>query len=218
MNKASEKVLDLVKEGKISPEEGDQLLFAMDFSKGGPWQMLFHPFERLSSKTTLGISFVVALCSLVISRWSIRFDGALDLHTSIAPVVWRVAFIEQVAAWPVTAISLWALAKVFQKQTRLLDFMAFVGAARLPLLLAAVSLVLVVQNPLFIQTYQSLTLSSFLLLVGVILPWFLWLIALLFNAYKVASGMRGRKLIVSFIAGLLIAETLSKVVLWVTLW
>ena len=96
--------------------------------------------------------------------------------------------------------------------------MAFVGAARLPLLLAAVSLVLVVQNPLFIQTYQSLTLSSFLLLVGVILPWFLWLIALLFNAYKVASGMRGRKLIVSFIVGLLIAETLSKVVLWVTLW
>ncbi|MBN1831026.1 MAG: hypothetical protein JW896_02855 [Deltaproteobacteria bacterium] len=218
MNKASEKVLDLVKEGKISPEEGDQLLSAMDSSKGRFWQMLFHPFERLSSKTTVGIAFVVALCGLALSRWSIRFDGALDLHINIAPVVWRVAFIEQVVAWPLTAISLWGLAKVLHKQTRLSDFIGFVGAARLPLLLAAVSLVLVVQNPQFTQTYQSFTQFSFLLLVGVTLPWYCWFITLLFNAYKVASGIRGRRLIVSFIVGIFLAETISKIGLWITLW
>jgi hypothetical protein len=218
MNKASEKVLDLVKEGKISPEEGDQLLSAMDSSKGRFWQMLFHPFERLSSKTTLGIAFVVALCSLALSRWSIHFDGALDLHTNIVPVLWKVAFMEQVVAWPVTAISLWALAKVLHKQIRLSDFIGFVGVARLPLLLAAVSLVLVVQNSLFTQTYQSFTQSSFLLLIGVTLPWYCWFIALLFNAYKVASGMRGTKLIVSFMVGIFLAETISKIGLWVTLW
>lgn len=211
MNKASEKVLDLVKEGKISPEEGNQLLSAMDFSKGGLWQMLFHPFERLSLITTFGIAFVVTLCSLALSRWSIRFDGTLDLHINIAPVVWRVAFMEQVVAWPVTAISLWATAKVFQKQTRLLDFLGFVGIARLPLLLGAISLLWIIQGPLIIRT-------SFLPLVGVVFPWYCWFIALLFNAYKVASGMRGRKLTIMFIVGLFIAEILSKMVLWITLW
>jgi len=162
MSEVSEKIMDLVKEGRISPEEGAQLLSAMGPSKGGLWQMLFFPFERLSLKTTVGIAFVVASCSMALSRLSIRFDGALDLHVNIAPVIWKVAFMEQVVAWPLTAISLWALAKSFQRQTRLSDFMAFVGAARLPLLLAAVSLVLVVQNPLFTQ-------SILLLLVGVTL-------------------------------------------------
>ena len=67
----------------------------------------------------------------------------------------------------------------------------------------------IMQNP-----YVIFDSVSFIIFIIFTLPIIVWSIALMFNAFKVSTGGDGQKLVISFIIGLIIAEAISKIIIF----
>jgi hypothetical protein len=85
-----------------------------------------------------------------------------------------------------------------------------VGLARLPLLLASVPLALLTPSHPSIPPRLTPALAA---VVVIALACVAWNITLLYQGFKNASGLRGPKLVGGFIAIVILAEAISKVVL-----
>ena len=111
-------------------------------------------------------------------------------------------------AWPFTALVFWALALVTRQRGRLQDVLGFVGAARLPYLLAALVVAAVGGRASAVDSPGSA------LLIGLsVTPLLIWMCWLLFHGLRVATGGRGARLALTFFAALLLAEVGSKLIL-----
>jgi hypothetical protein len=216
MRRESEKILKMVADGQISSAEGDELLKALKPPKHSIWSTLINPFERLPVSVGLLLSVVAAGIGLFLaSVSSLRFDGALDVHLMAQPVPFHQAVVDQVVAWGLPAVLLWLTSLVLARQGRFIDFLITVGVARVPLVLLAGLIALFFPDPNAIMQmafgtpwHPTLWLT---ILCG--LTFLIWFFALLFNGYRVASGLKRRRLIGSFIWVLVIAEIGSKILL-----
>ncbi len=89
--------------------------------------------------------------------------------------------------------------------------------ARIPfIILALVSLFItfpdveqIIQDPMII-----LNVPSFWVFILISVPVIVWYIALMYNGLKVSTGVNGSKLIIGFILGLLVAEIISKLLIY----
>jgi hypothetical protein len=70
----------------------------------------------------------------------------------------------------------------------------------------------VLQNPMIVLDYPS-----FLVLGVISVPIIVWYIALMYNALKVSTGTKGTKLTIGFIGGILVAEVISKLLIYLVL-
>lgn len=214
MTTAREQVLELVSSGKISAAEGDELLKALPTERRSSWKVLINPFDRLNAGWAFGLSVVGATVGLMLSRWNIRFDGALDVHVAPHAVAWREALVDQVVAWPLTAFVLWSISLAFARQGRLVDFLGNVGTARLPLLLVGVVAgAMRGQLPTAPSDMGVPPSIMMLFLVAATVPAVVLAVAMLFQGYRTASGLSGVKCALSFTAAVIAAEVLSKVAL-----
>ncbi len=212
MTTPRDQVLELISSGKITAAEGDELLKALNTQRPSSWKLLINPFEKLNVLTALGLGVFGAVLGIALSRWSIRFDGALDVHIAPDVVPWRQAIIDQVVAWPLVAMILWGIAFLFARQGRLPDFLGYVGTARLPLLVVGfVAGAMKSQLPTAPGDVGSPPPIALLVLVAATLPALVWAVAMLFQGYKTASGLRGAKCAFSFTFAIILAELLSKV-------
>lgn len=216
MSTAQDKILELIASGKVTPQEGELLLRSLRPARRAWWRVALNPFDTLSSRWLWTIAVLTAGLSVVVAAASrVRFDGALDMHVIAQPPPWRAVALDQLVAWPLTALVLWLVGLAFARQSRLLDFLAFVGAARAPLLLTAC-----IAAPLLAPLAGSPAReqqSAVLLSAVVLIPFLVWFIALLVGAVRTASGTKGGRLAAAVITGLIAAETISKVVLGLAL-
>jgi hypothetical protein len=209
-------ILESVARGEITPEEGNALLKALERPRPPLWRWLLDPIELLSTPVALTLSALGALVGAALSRFGVRFDGALDTHHVPSGVSLTTALLDLLVSWPLVAVLFFAASRVLARQGRLVDFLAAVGLARIPLLLAGVALVFFADH-LPRTAEQAMDPSQ--LLYPIIfafvfaLPCLAWFITLLVRGFRTASGLRGAPLVISFIATLLIAEVLSKLVL-----
>jgi hypothetical protein len=210
MSEPREKILGLVASGKINADEAQLLLGALKPSRRDLWRWLFWPFERARPTQVWVVALLVCVVSVALAPLHIRFDGAIDLHLVEHAVPWRMALLDQAVAWPLTALVFWLVALLSPQRARLLDVLGFVGAARLPYLLAA----LVVAG---VSARAKLADGgAAALLIGVtVLPLLIWMCWLLFQGLRVATGGRGLRLGLSYFAALLLAEVGSKLLLGV---
>lgn len=215
MTTANEKVLELVSSGKISAAEGDELLKAMQRSKRSLVKLLINPMESMGLGWLLLLSVVGAGCSLWLSTWNVRFDGALDVHLASHSVSLRQAVLDQVFDWPLTTFVLWIVAVVVARQGRLIDFLGMVGAARVPLaLLGVLTAAMRPYIPTRFAGIESISIAPLLALAVLAVPLVVWNIMLLYTGYRTASGLRGAKCLASFCAALIFAEVASKLALY----
>lgn len=213
MSTSKDQVLELISSGKISVAEGEQLLSAMKTPRRSWWQLLVNPFEKLNVGPALVFGAIGAVLAMMLSRWNVRFDGAVDVHLSQQVVSWTQSFVDQLVSWPLAATSLWAIGFLFARQGRLVDFLGYVGTARLPLLLVGLlSGAMRHQVPANIDARSPLPVTL-LVVAFATLPAVIWSVTMLFQGYKTASGLRGVKCGVSFTAAILITELLSKLAL-----
>jgi hypothetical protein len=219
MTTPAERVRRLVDAGSIAPEEGDRLLAAMSKERSranaSSASVVLNPFERFGGGTAAVIGLVVSVLSIAVSRLGVRFDGLLDLHipNSVPPL--SVSIVEQIASWIVPAICFWAYARLVTQRghVRVIDFIGMVGLARLPLLIAAIPVLYL--TPALLANPTKLTPMA-LVLITVALLFVAANITLLYQGFKNASGLAGPKLVAGFIVLLILAETLSKLVLLLT--
>ncbi len=194
-------------------------------------QWLFNPFLYVAGAAALAVGLAAVLLSgLLGSATTVHFDGAIDIHVGASGPVW--AFIsEGVIAWACMSATLILLGAIFHRRRfRLIDVAGTQALARWPGLL--VPLVLLV-GPLregFSRTGAALLKQSTrdtpalgastadILLFGlgalVMLVAVVWMVILMYRGYAVSCNAKGTRAILLFIAAVVVAEVLSKVVLW----
>lgn len=183
--------------------------------------LLFKPFEKYSEKTLLlvGILFTL-LGSFFAYVFNIRFDGVIDVHIVTNSLPYQ-ALLDNLVNIFCLVLFLYISSKYINKKTRLIDIINTALVARAPFYLMpffningviqkASDDVIQFANPELISQISSSNLCI-LIVFGIIAILFLvWYISLLFNGIKVASNAKGKTPVILFIISLLLAEILSK--------
>lgn len=214
MTSAEDRIKKLTQDRSLDEADAARLLDAVRApTKTEPRRSVWKdPFARYGGEVTTAVGVMVAALGIVVSRFHIRFDGALDIHTVSAPVPLRVAIIDQLVAFPLTALVFWAVALVAARHVRLVDVLGVVGLARGPAVVLALPLGLFAS-----RSTTSTTMSPALAVVIVAALAALGSqIYLLFTGFRTATGLRGARLTWLFIGGLVLAEIATKVVLSLT--
>lgn len=185
-------------------------------NKNEIYGLMLNPFTRVAGWQAFALGVVlIALIGVTGTYANVYFDGAIDMHftesanlrTSLNCLI--VDLLSLVLTLSVAGIFV-------AKNFRLLDILGTVSLAKAPFLLLAIA-ALAVDAPAteqIISDPSSIFSSvSFVIIMVLSIPVFIWHIILLFNAYKTSTGAKGGKVVPSFIIALLVAELISKLVI-----
>jgi hypothetical protein len=172
------------------------------------YKWLFNPFFYIAGEKSLLIGWVAMLLASVVSYFSkTHFDGAIDIHFG-AGGKYTFFLMEQFIAWFSLSAVFFGVGFIFSKsKVRLIDVAGTMAMARV--------ITLPVAFMGFLPVYPVNLDDQIMLVVGIVttLVPAIWMIALMFNAFVVSTNIRGAKATACFIAGLIAAEILSKVLL-----
>lgn len=180
--------------------------------------LLVAPQAWLGTRGMAGAAVLQVLAGLALAAVGIRFDGMIDVHRTWQgePVPWAVALFDQVAAWPVAAVTAWIVLRLWRVAVALGPVAWTLGLARVALVLTA-PLVLAMPTPgELVTTLQgpmaappaSVVVTGLGALVGV--SWFLTLVV---TGLRQLTGARGTRLAGITVSVLVVAEIASKLVI-----
>jgi hypothetical protein len=190
------------------------------------FKLAFNPFERVAGYTALVSGLIIAFVSSATGFiFNTRFDGVLDIH--FADTTFLTALTEQLINIVSLCVIFSGIAFIVKgKSFRIIDVCGTLILARFPLLLTpflnAGGFFLTLQPS---ETGKNVTLSRiepagiiFLTLASLILILIIiWHIILLYKAYRISTNIKGWKATASFILSLLLAEIMSKYLLFLWL-
>ncbi len=225
-NKEQERLLNMLKENKISADEHKLLLSVIHKKPSRLGQVcwfLINPFQKIAGIYALVIGLFVIFSTsyfeVIAKCYAIGIMGVLNASVFKAPKIQPNFFLlayQNLVGWLILAVLFIICAKIFnQKRLRLLDFFGTVALARFPLLILAIFLSIVrVVNPSFmdvdiekgLQFDLSMMKSIFGFIVALCV---IWEIATYFHALKESSGLIGKKLWGSFIGAIILGETIA---------
>jgi hypothetical protein len=180
---------------------------------------LFNPFIYVAGMRSLLIGFSgMAIASIIAFFSKAHFDGAIDIHVG-APLTVQMAFIEPLLDWVCLVLPLYVFGRIASESSiRFIDVAGTLALARWPMIFAAFLGFLPV--PKFDMKNADLhylmaftTNPSVIVLMLLTIQIMVWTIILMFNAFAVSTNLKGGKAATAFIAGLIIAEVISKVIL-----
>jgi hypothetical protein len=183
---------------------------------------LLNPFLYIAGGYSLLIGLLIIFCTSVIGYYSnIHFPDILSVKTSPDyPVLYYI--LQSIANWMVISTILYLFAIVFSKsKIRLIDIFGTQALARFPYLFAAligfsnsmdkfsryILWQLLEQGKPVVMSAGAMTIAIILIIVTLFLT--VWMLALMFNAFKVAANIKGSKLIITFIIGLILSIIIS---------
>jgi hypothetical protein len=154
-----------------------------------------------------------------------HFDGVLDAHSGMSAPIWFFLSAGLID-WLCMCVVLMVFGKIVSKTPfRVIDVMGTQAMARYPTILTA----LVVLPTAFRRFNEYLVWKTtgqgipaefniaeaivFGVAIIMMLMFICWMVRLMYKGYAVSCNVKGGKAIGTFIAGLVIAETISKVVI-----
>lgn len=173
-------------------------------------QALFNPFLRIAGTKALLIGLITLLVTAVIAYYShCHFDGAIDAHIGTITPMWFYPA-EALIDWLCLTLLFYISGIIFsQSAIRFIDVAGTMALARWPMIfIALLAFIPVVQPQNIHDVNASIIIFGFTLLIFTI-----WMIALMYNAYTVSCNIKGSKATISFIATLICAEIISKLII-----
>ena len=175
---------------------------------------LFNPFQFIAGWQAIIAGLVIMLITSILAYFSgAHFDGVLDAHFALphTPVFpYRVFVYEQLNAWLCTFLLLYIAGFLSSKsKIRLIDVAGTISVARLPLFFASIIgfVPLLHLYPSIKNVYGILIWGLLLLLL------FIWMMILLYNAYRISCNIKGTTAVWTFIVAIIFAEVISKIIL-----
>lgn len=226
MNKEQERLILMVKENKISEEEYKLLSSAIDKKQlrlRGLFYLLVNPFQKIAGVYALlsgvMVIFLMSYLGSIGKFYSVGIVGCLNAavikNPNIQPT-FPLLLYQNIVIWLVMTFIFIMFAKLFQqKRLRIIDFFGTVALSRFPFLILLVILIIMrITNPSLmnidltkgLQFHPSVSMSLFSALIVVC---FIWEIITYFYALAESSGLIGKKLWISFIAALILGETIA---------
>jgi hypothetical protein len=208
----SERVHDLVQRGALPPEQGEALLSALKAEPPRWSRVLFNPLHRFGGERLVAVGLAAVLLGALLRRFGVVFDGFLDTHYAATQPRWALALAEAVVAWPFGALVLWVASLVAARQGRFIDFLGLVGVARVPVVLLGVVMAVVapLSPPAFTPDHPPVLTGRLIAIAVVGAMTLTWQLVLLYRGFGTGSGLRGARRVVAFVAGVLVAELVSK--------
>jgi len=190
-------------------------------------QWLFNPFQFIAGSGALLVGLAVILVTAFLGSLSnTHFDGVLDVHTGRAAPLWFF-LTEVLIDWLcLSVVLLIAALFVSRSSFRIVDVFGTQALARAPHLLSVLAVLpkgsnrfaeyllskITQQAPT--TTIKSTDILFFVAGTIVMLLMIIWMVVLMYRAYAISCNVKGGKAVSSFIAGLIIAEILSKLAIW----
>jgi len=180
--------------------------------------ILFNPFRKIAGGKALGLGLAIIGISSIVAHYSnAHFDGVLDVHGgSSAPIY--VFFLEGLLSWYIAFIFLYITGLIISKsKIRAIDVAGTTALSRYPFFFIAFLLIGMPDIDLDIALEgNSISADlSLLVIISVLLTaCIVWYMALLFNAFSISCNIKGTRAVWSFIAAIIVAETVSKIIFY----
>lgn len=187
------------------------------------YQWLFNPFKFLAGyKALLSGLAIILLSAFVGSLGNTHFDGVLDVHTGLEAPLWFF-FAEGLINWICMAVPLLFFGLIVSRSSfRVIDVLGTQALARWPYLVTAVVMLpdanrrfgeylmsrLTQTTSAVAVDYTDVLIFGLAIIIGILMA--VWMVALMYKAYCVSCNIKGIKAVITFIAGLIGAEVLSK--------
>jgi hypothetical protein len=177
-------------------------------------QLLFNPFVKIAGAKALLLGWLFILITIITAYISqIHFTGAFDVKLGNAAPLWLFVF-ESLLAWLSIVICMQLAATISAKRSvRIIDIAGTMALARWPMLPVTFLGFIPIELPDNIS-FDLMDYSGALILALLMIPFTIWMIVLMFNGYKVSTGLKGTRLIVSFLIAAIFAEVLSLVIFY----
>lgn len=190
--------------------------------------ILFNPFKKYQENTLLIVGLLATLLGSFLGYlFFARFDGAIDLHFTPDINLWQ-PFIDNSINTITVFFTLFVIAKYQNNKTRTIDILNAVLISRIPYYLlplfninnfisgATEQMVAIAGESIQINL-SAIPVNAVIIITifGLFsLLFLIWSITLLFNGYKIAAHAKGGKSILLFALALLVAEIITKVVVF----
>lgn len=230
--KNQEQLTKMLNENKISQEDYDILLGAMDkksfFSKRN-FSLLLNPFQKIAGAQALALGLVILLVvsflgAIGTGSLSISSDGIVQHQTTGLSLYQLVC--QYFAFWFIFSVCFALTAKLFRKKIRLIDFFGTFAFAYYPSIFSgAITAITQYINPGFLTSIKEIARQTLPLFSPGIIAYLIlitifqvWQIATQFYAFKESSGLTGKKLgwgfaitylLVSILGGQFIAHMIA---------
>jgi hypothetical protein len=190
-------------------------------------QWIFNPFYYVAGIKALVIGITVILITGYLGFLeNCRFDGILDFHFgSMQSPLWH-CISEGFISWFLLSILLLTAGKIISKSRfRVIDVFGTQALARFPYVFVALVVIIPGIIPIFNNFAKSLLLNhnvsqffsqdfiAFAFILIIILVMTIWMVALMYRAFRISCNVSGKNAVIAFIICLLIGEIISKVII-----
>jgi hypothetical protein len=177
----------------------------------------FNPFKYIAGFKSLVIGWIIILITGCIAYYSnTHFDGAIDAHLHPGDRVYPAwhFLAEPFIAWSSVVLVFFATGKFFSTSAiRFIDVAGTFSLARCPFLFLALINFLGPGTKDVLNASPRALLTPLVLIYALVsLAFCIWMIALMYNAFKVSCNIKGQKSVWLFITSLIVAEVLSKII------
>src|SRR6185437_4850607 len=182
---------------------------------------LFNPFKFIAGNKALGIGIIAMFITALVCLFNIiHLNGIIDVHIGRQTAAW-LYFTEPVIDWLSLVLPLYIFGRILSHSSiRLVDVAGTSALARYPMFFTVVFSVFVPisgDDPKkildTIQSNTTLAVQLFVITIFII-PCVVWTVALMYNAYSISTNLKGPKAVLSFIASFVMAEIVSKTVIY----
>jgi len=183
----------------------------------GFFRLMVNPFTRIAGWQAFGLGLVFLVVSGIVGGFgNVVFDGVIDTHLA-KQVTMLQSFSYLSLSLLTLVVIMWIAGLLIAKSFRFIDILGTMTLSKAPFLLLAFAgyfakmpdMTEVMKNPMII--FNSISMVLFMILS---IPVLVWSITLMYNALKISCGVSGGKLTIAFIAGILLAETISKLLIY----
>ena len=223
MNTEKARLDKMLQEKKISQEDYAILATALKrrtiFNKIHS-TFILNPFQKIAGTKALFLGLITLILTsflgvkaqlYYLSPMSTINALVLAKQTITNPFIFLLG--QNIVCWLVLAIFLLITAKIIQKNSiRIIDFFGTVALARFPTLLVTIYTMMIrIMNPSLLDIDMSkgfpihFTLAQYIWSIPIAIL-AIWQAVMYFYAYKESSGLTGKKLILSFLTIIVLAE------------
>ncbi|WP_291855162.1 hypothetical protein [Marinilabilia sp.] len=180
---------------------------------------LFNPFEEIAGAKALFFGFVVMLITGLTGYFSFtHFPDMISIKYIPEYLPLSYYFVQQVVIWLIPSLIFYVFALIGSSSSvRVVDIFGTMALARFPYIIAAVLGFSGSMKrfgdylmALFMEHDTTATISTFDIVTAIVVMFLMllltvWLVALMYNAFRISSNLKGGKAVGLFIAGLFIS-------------